>query len=157
MRPAARGRPSPLLHGRIDPVVVREFLVHVTAILHETLAAMPPIRPEPRPHDAMISVLIPSSGPICGVTWSFPRELARDVARAMIGVEDADDGLCVAAAIELANIVCGRGAKVLETRGLAMNIAPPELVIGRVADGQLALLETVRGTVEVVFHLREGA
>ena len=153
-------RPAPSLAHVLDPHTLRDFVAHATAVLVDAAGPNGAAPSVPRVHGFQgerVSVLIRSSGGLAGMTWTFPVELAGDVARKMLGVLEPDRALCVAAAVELANIVTGRGARVLEARGITIEIATPELVFGVVEAGEVAGIETMRGLVEVVFHFAVGA
>ena len=140
-----------------DASTVRDFLAHTITVLHEATGAFAKIASSNNPpeHDA-IAIVIFVHGHLSGLTWTFPVELARDVARRMVpadiaGTPELDEALCEAAAGELANILTGRGARVLEAHGVAIEMTPPQRVAGA-GPGMVARLQTSRGVVEVVFH-----
>ncbi len=142
-----------------DASTVRDFLAHTIAVLHEATGAFAKIATATTPtdaHDDTIAIAILVRGHLSGLTWTFPVELARDAVRRMVPPEIArvpelDGALCEAAAGELANILTGRGARILEAHGVAIELTPPMRVTGA-APGTIARLETSRGVVEVVFH-----
>ncbi len=73
-----------------------------------------------------ISVSIATSGgQIDVVTWVFSPSLARAVTAAMARGAGLTDCVPVDAACELANVMLGNAAQVLEAAGLALELAPP--------------------------------
>lgn len=115
-----------------------------------------------------ISVTIEFRGRVAGpVTWVFPAELAREAARAMLGMaaaEPVDDDSCRGAVAEIANIASGNATGVLSAFGYEASIRPPE-VHDHNADTQLderrlvAVFDSAAGPIKVIIgvHVAEPA
>lgn len=135
-----------------DPATVRDFLAHTIVVLREaTGVAARVVETATAACADSIAIAIRVRGHLSGLTWTFPRALARDAARAMIGERDPAQAMCIAAAGELANILTGRGLVALEEHGVRVELEPPELV-SEPGPGTVAHLVTPHGVVDVVFH-----
>jgi len=126
------------------------------ATLRETLGIEATFRGYSLDGDASprITVAIEATGDLRRVTWVFPVELARELARRMTG--EADAALEALAAIELANILTGRGAATLERCGLRIELAPPHIT-SEVPPGASVRLVTEVGAIEIVLELHRMA
>lgn len=89
------------------------------------------------------------SGDLHSVTWVFPVEIARELARQMVGTDD--DEVQGFAAMELANVLTGRAVMSFASKGMSIEIQPPALVAA-VSPGVRARLLTGLGAIEIVFR-----
>jgi CheY-specific phosphatase CheX len=139
-----------------DPATVREFLARVIEVLHEATGVCAVLDVSaPSVREDGITIVISARGDLGGLSWTFPIAFARDAVRHMVPGMEPDRPLCEAVAGELANILTGRGAAVLERNGISITIAPPE-VVKSPAPGTRARLATIQGPIEVVFHPSSG-
>ena len=130
------------------------FATSTITTLRETLGIEAAFRGSGPAAGACITVAIEVTGDLRSVTWVFPVALARALARQMTG--DAPPSLDELAAIELANILTGRGAASLEERGLRIELAVPRIAIGTIAGASVRLLTDV-GPVDISFEPRRMA
>ena len=136
-----------------DPGTVRDFLASTISVLRETTgtAASVATAGTRRTPDEAIAIIVHARGHLTGLTWTFPFELLRDAARYMVEGIEPDRAICEATASELANILTGRGASLLESHGVVLEIEPP--VVGSLAcPGTIAFLTTPSGVIEIIFH-----
>jgi CheY-specific phosphatase CheX len=115
--------------------------MHLDATLDCTSS---PNAPAPR-----LVVAVDISGDLRCVTWVFPIELARELARQMVG--EVNPELAGYAAVELANILTGRAIEPFHSHGLHIEIHPPQLVAA-FEPGMRARLVTALGSIEIVFY-----
>jgi CheY-specific phosphatase CheX len=127
------------------------FVASAISTLRETMrvnatvdCTVSPSGPRPR-----LVVDVGVTGDLRSVTWVFPVEIARELARQMVGSEGEEvEGF---AAMELANVLTGRAVVSFATRGMNIEIQPPELK-SAVEPGVRARLLTELGSIEIVFH-----
>jgi CheY-specific phosphatase CheX len=122
------------------------FATSTIDTLRETLGIEASFRGHGR-EAARIAVAIDVTGDLRRVTWVFPVELARELAHRMTGEPAPDDD----AAIELANILTGRGAASLEDRGLRIELATPRITSGPIVGAAIRLV-TAAGLIEIAFE-----
>ena len=134
-----------------DEDTVRDFLAHTIEVLREASGVASCSDEDRSCVTSGIAISIRVHGDFSGLTWTFPTKLARDTARRMVDGIDPDEDLCIAAAIELANILTGRGLVALEAHNVAARLEPPSLAT-EIGDGIVANLVTRHGVVEIVFH-----
>ncbi|MCX5741510.1 MAG: chemotaxis protein CheC [Proteobacteria bacterium] len=137
-----------------EPEAIRAFLADVIEVLHETTGVTAVFDLGPGvPREEEITIMIHARGDLCGLSWTFPVALARAASRHMVPGLEFDRAICEVVASEIANIVTGRGATVLEQHGITIAIATPE-VGDRFDDTEntRARLATIYGPIDVVFH-----
>ncbi len=122
------------------------FAASAIDTLRETLGIEASFRGHGREAPRII-VAVEMTGDLRRVTWVFPVELARSLAHRMTGAAAPDDE----AAIELANILTGRGAASLEDRGLRIELATPRITNGPIAGASIRLI-TAAGMIEIAFE-----
>ena len=122
------------------------FATSTIDTLRETLGIEASFRGHGR-EAPQISVVVEVTGDLRCVTWVFPLELARVLALRMTGAPAPDDD----AAIELANILTGRGAASLEDRGLRIELAAPRITSGATTGAAIRLV-TAAGLIEIAFE-----
>lgn len=111
------------------------------------------------PPPPAVAVRIEVHGALSGrVTWSFDLPLARRVAEGMLGAAPHAPAMIADAAAELANIIAGNAAGLLEAAGHAVELRPPStLTVDRPADlAEKALaftFATREGTVSMILEL----
>lgn len=107
-----------------------------------------------------IAVSISLTGSLRGpVTWSFSRQLARQVTESMM-MGPAPEEYYAGAVAELANMMLGNAVAALEEAGYLVELAPPSLAPERRQGAPKALVVAITipsGDIKLLFDLEEAA
>lgn len=133
---------------RILEVVVRQLRA---AVGIDAVVAAIGESPEAAP---TIAVALDVCGDVRGpVTWVFPEPVALELVRRLMSDPDPDPEAATDGATELANILTGHAAAVLEAQGFHCSFGVPRVHHGALPRGVTARMQTADGPIDLVLSV----
>jgi CheY-specific phosphatase CheX len=139
--------------GNLQPSILDAFLEVVIHCLRATVgveAVVAAFGTSPPSPPQTLSIVVDFDGDLRGpMAWTFPPEISLELVRRLLADPDVAPDTEVDGATELANILTGRAAEVLEQRGFHCKFGVPRIHEGGAIGGELVRMTTALGPIDI--------